>query len=78
MKVTTWDSDSEFERDDDSTHMCFMIQGDDHLEVNSESNLDFDDLSMEEIVLYFEQFEEKYKLLKIKNKNLKREWFFIF
>ena len=36
-KATTWVSDSEFEYG--STHICFMFQGDDLLEVNSESEL---------------------------------------
>ena len=50
LKVTFWDSDSESEVD--STNMCFMVQGDDPLEVNSESNLEeheqlpYDDLAL--------------------------------
>ena len=43
MKATTWDSDSESKREEDSTHICFMVQGDDSLEVNSESDFDEDD-----------------------------------
>ena len=33
MKATTWNSDSE--SDHNFVHMCFMVQGDDLLEVNS-------------------------------------------
>ena len=41
MKVITWDSKSEYE--DDFAHMCFTVQGDNPLEVNSESDLYIDD-----------------------------------
>ena len=71
MKVSNWGSECESEKDDDSAHICFMVQGDDPLEVSSESHLD--NLSMDEIASFFKLFEEKYDLLKIKNKNLKKE-----
>jgi len=47
MKITTWDTDSGSESEDDSAHMCFVVQGDDPLDVNSKSNLDCDDISIE-------------------------------
>ena len=56
MKASNWDSESESKKGDDSTRMCFMVQGDDPLEVHSESHLD--NLSMDEIVLFFKLFEE--------------------
>ena len=47
MKITTWDTESESKSEDDSAHMCFVVQGDDPLDVNSKSNLDCDDISIE-------------------------------
>ena len=41
MKATSWDSDSESEVD--SMHICFMVQGDDPLKVNSKFDLEEND-----------------------------------
>ena len=62
MKVTTWDSDSESE--DDSMHMFFMVQGDDPLKVNSESDFDEDDkLSYDDLAICCEELFEKYDFM---------------
>ena len=73
MKASTWDLESKSKKEDDSAYMCFMVQGDDPLEVSSESHSDCNNLSMDEIASFFEIFEEKYNLLKLKNKNMKNQ-----
>jgi len=54
MKVTTWDSDSGSESENDFAHICFMVQRDDPIEVNSKSNLNCDDISIDELGKAFE------------------------
>ena len=49
-------------------------QGDDPLEINSESDLDEDDdMSYDDLTLLCQKLLEKYDLLKIENKHLKKE-----
>jgi len=58
IKATTWDLGSEFE--DDFAHMCFMVQGDDPLEINSEFDFDEDDkLSYDDLTMCCEELFEK-------------------
>ena len=67
--------------EDDSNQECFMIQENDSLEVNSESDLD-DSASMlnedanmlnEELAMFCKNLLRKYKLLKNKSLKLKKE-----
>ena len=63
------DSESESE---DSAHVCLIVQGDDPLEVNSKSNLNCDDISIDELGEAFE-LSDNYDLLKKKFSNFKKE-----
>ena len=57
MNSTTRDLNNESEREDDSVHMCFMVQGDDPFEVNSESDLTEDDkLLYDDLVKYCKNY----------------------
>ena len=71
MKARIWDSDSESDDEVDSAHICFMVQGDDPLEINSESH--FDDISMDELGEAVEQLSNNYDILKNKYLKLKKE-----
>ena len=54
--------------------MCYMVQGDDPLEVNSESELDeHDNMSYDDLALLCKILLNKYDLLKVENKKLKNE-----
>ena len=45
--------------------MCYMIQGDDLLEINSDSELDNDDeMPYNEVALFCQKLFQKYDLLK--------------
>ena len=49
----------------DASNICYMVQGDNPLEVNSESELDEDvDMSYDELASFCQQLLEKYDLLK--------------
>ena len=63
--------------DDGSTtfNMCYMIQGDDPLEVNSDSELDEDvDMSYDELALFCQQLLKKYELLKKEKDSFKNKF----
>jgi len=50
--------------------MCYMVQRDDPLEVNSDSELDNDDeMPYDELVMFCQKLLEKYDLLKVENEN---------
>ena len=51
-----------------------MVQGDNPLEVNSESELEELDMPYEELASFCQQLLEKYDLLKKENKNLKKKY----
>ena len=49
--------------------MCYIVQGDDPLKVNSESELDEDvDIPYDELASFCQKLLEKYDLLKFENK----------
>ena len=53
--------------------MCYMVQGDNPLEVNFESELDEDvDMSYDDLASFCQQLLEKYDLLKKDNNKLKK------
>ena len=57
----------------DASNMCYMVQGDDPLEVNSESELEEDiDMPYDELVFFCQKLFKTYDLLKIKNEKLKK------
>ena len=53
-----------------------MVQGDNPLEVNTESELDDEDMSYDELTTFCQLLLEKYDMIKKENKNLKKkfEW----
>ena len=52
----------------DTSNMCYMVQGDDPLEVKSDSELDDDvDISYDELALLCHEILKKYDLLKKEN-----------
>jgi len=65
------DSDDE----SDASNLCYMVQGDNPLEVNSESELDEDvDMSYDDLASFYQQLLEKYDLLKKNHKRLKNKY----
>ena len=56
----------------DISNMCYMVQGDNPLEVNTESELDDEDMSYDELTSFCQQLLEKYDMIKKENKNLKK------
>jgi len=51
-----------------------MVQGDDPLEVNSEYDLDEDDaMSYDNLTVFCQKLLERYDVLKVENKSLKKE-----
>ena len=58
----------------DASNMCNMIQGDDPLKINSESELEEDiDMSYDELTSFCQKLLGKYDSLKLKTMNWKRE-----
>ena len=62
------------ERDSDqrsnTSDMCYMVQRDDPLEVNSESELDEDDtMSYDDLTMFYQKLLEKYDSLKVETKD---------
>jgi len=59
----------------DASNLCYMVQGDNPLEVNSESELEEDvDMSYNELASFCQQLLEKYNMLKKDNKKLKNKF----
>ena len=57
----------------EASNVCYMVQGDNPLEVNSEFKLNEDvEMSYDELTLFCQQLLKKYELLKIENKRLKK------
>ena len=55
-------------------NMCYMVQGDEPLEVYTESKLKEDiDMPYDELASFYQKILKKYDLLKIENKKLKKE-----
>ena len=58
----------------DASNICYMVQGDNPLEVNSESELEEDvDMSYNELASFCQKLLEKYDSLKIDINKLKKE-----
>ena len=54
----------------DASNVCYMVQGDNPLEVTTESEVDEDvDMSYDELTSFCQQLLEKYDMLKKDNKN---------
>ena len=59
----------------DVSNKCYMIQGDNPLEVTTESEVDEDvDMFYDELTSFCQQLLEKYDMLKKNNKNLKKNF----
>ena len=59
----------------ETSNVCYMVQGDNSLEVNSESELEEDvDMSYDELESFCQQLLEKYELLKKDNKKMKNKF----
>ena len=56
-----------------TSNVCYMVQGDNPLEVNTESELDENDMSYDELACFCQQLLERYDMIKKDNKNLKKE-----
>ena len=56
----------------DVSNKCYMVQGDNPLEVNTESELDDEDMSYDELASFCQQLLEKYDMIKKDNKILKK------
>ena len=59
----------------EASNVCYMVQGDNPLEVNTESELDDEDnnMSYDELSTFCQLLLEKYDKLKKDNKNFKKE-----
>ena len=72
--VATWDDlETESEEEIDTAHMCFMAHGDEASKVNLENSLEDDDLTMDELVQFFEELQNIYEISLAQNKKLKKE-----
>ena len=60
----------------DASNMCYMVQGDDPLEINSNSELE-EQMPYDDLTLLCKMLIKKYDLLKEENKSLKNENDFI-
>ena len=59
----------------DASNIWYIVQGDNPLEINSESELDEDvDMPYDELALFCQQILEKYDVLKKNNKRLKNKF----
>ena len=66
------DSETEFEEEIDTAHMCFMALGDEASKVNLEKSLEDDNLTMDELVQFFEELQNSYEIFLAQNKKLKK------
>ena len=70
----TCDKESDSDERSTTSNMCYMVQGDDPLEINFESQLEEDiDMSHVELASFCQKVLEKYDLLKIENDKLKKK-----
>ena len=59
-KKATWDdSESEFEKDSDTTYVCFLTRGDRTHKAQSEPTLDDAKLTFDDLTLAFEELQEQ-------------------
>ena len=59
------EKESDSDGGSDASNMCYMVQGDDPLELNSESEVDEDiDMSYDELASFCQKLLQKYDLLK--------------
>ena len=68
--VATWDdSETETEEKIDTSHVCFMANGEETSKVNLETSLDEDDLTMDDLAKFLKNYNTamRFQLLKIKN-----------
>ena len=65
------DSETEFEEEIDTAHMCFMAHGD--AKVNLENSLEDEDLTIDELAQFFEELQNRYEISLSQNKKLKME-----
>jgi len=72
---SSWDDDSESDsrEDVDVANICFMAHGDDPTKAPFKPNLDDSDLTMDEPANFFEELQERYDLLKVQYRKLKKE-----
>ena len=61
--------------DVDACNLCYMVQGDNPLEVTTESGVDEDvDMSYDELTSFCQQLLEKYDMLRKDNKKIKNKF----
>ena len=59
----------------DASNVCYMVQGDNPLDVTTESEVEEDvDMSYDEFTSFCQQLLEKYDMIKKDNKNLKKKF----
>ena len=59
----------------EASNVCYMVQGDNPLEVNSQSELEEDvDISYDELESFCQQLLKKYDMLKRDNKKMKNKF----
>jgi len=58
----------------DTSNKCYMVQGDNPLEVTTESEVDDNDMSYDELSTFCKLLLEKYDMMKKENKNLKKKF----
>ena len=51
----------------------FMAHGDKASKVNLENSLEYEDLTMDELVQFFEELQNRYEIFFAQNKKLKKE-----
>ena len=69
---TPHNKESDWDQGSNTFNMCYMAQGDDRLEVNSDSELD-EDMSYDELALFCKMLLKKYNLLNVEKNSSKKE-----
>ena len=58
----------------DTSNVCYMVQGDNPLEVTAKSEVEENDMSYDELTSFCQQLLEKYDMLRKDNKKMKNKF----
>ena len=68
--IATWDdSETDSEEEIDVAYVCFMAHGEEASMVNLETSLKDNDLTMDELAQFFEEFQNRYEMSHAQIKN---------
>ena len=72
VEQTPYDKESHSDEENDASNICYMIQGNEPLVVNSDSELE-EEIPYDDLALLCKMLLKKYDLLKIENEKLKKK-----